>query len=202
MRYTPASVSLATALAAALILSAGAASADEIDDRVRAQFLQTTPELCFDAQAAEPDIYNLTYRDAYDGAPEQALRLYRFFCFSGAYNVVHVYFTYTDFVGVQQVFFAVPDFETRCTAGGPDPLDCKATTITTLGMTTVGELVNSAFDPATRTVESRSCWRGLCDASDHGVWVFAGGRFVLKSYEVDATYDGAVNPERIADFTR
>ena len=61
--------------------------------------------------------------------------------------------------------------------------------------------MNATFTPATKSITSVSCGRGPCDASDRGTWVFEHGRFVLEVYDVDATYDGQINPVRVVDFT-
>jgi hypothetical protein len=69
-------------------------------------------------------------------------------------------------------------------------------------MTATLSLVNSDFDPDTATLSSYSKWRGIGDASSSGTWVFDDGRFVLARYEVDASYDGEVNPETIVDYAK
>ena len=56
--------------------------------------------------------------------------------------------------------------------------------------------------PATRTVTSHSKWRGLGDASSSGQWLFHNGRFILKSYDADASYDGEINPQTVLDYGR
>jgi hypothetical protein len=38
------------------------------------------------------------------------------------------------------------------------------------------------------------------DASSRGTWVFADGGFRLIRYEVDASYDGEINPQTIVDY--
>jgi hypothetical protein len=128
------------------------------------------------------------------------MRLYRIFCFSGAYNAVHVFFSHREFEGIQQVFFAVPDYEVRCAAGTTVDDNCRLNGIDVTGMRSVGELVNSTFNAKTQSIASLSCWRGVCDASEQGVWEFRDGHFALVTYDVDPTYDGEQNPVRVADF--
>jgi hypothetical protein len=60
--------------------------------------------------------------------------------------------------------------------------------------------VNSSFDEASQTITSASKWRGVGDASDSGTWIFRNGEFTLVKYDVDASYDGEVNPETVLDF--
>jgi hypothetical protein len=38
------------------------------------------------------------------------------------------------------------------------------------------------------------------DASSTGTWLFRDGRFSLVQYEVDASYDGQINPETGLDY--
>ena len=146
-----------------------------------------------------PEVYDLTFRPSWAAAddPDQALKLYRFFCDAGAYNERHVYYTWTADDGVQSVSFALPAYEIRYEGGDYEaPLEALELT----GMTARHQLVNSAFDPETQTIGEWSCWRGLCDASGRGLWVLKDGDFSLVSYDVDPTYDGEVNLFRVADF--
>ena len=199
-------MNLRAGLAVAVALSVGiipAAQADEIDDRVRRQFQETNFELCPDAATADPQMFEVGFRDRYAApdAPEEFVRLYQFVCLAAAYNTIHVFFMVSEFAGIQQVTFAVPDIQVDCAGGGPPGETCKAATVAVRGMTTFGDLVNATFTPATKSITSVSCGRGPCDASDRGTWVFEHGRFVLEVYDVDATYDGQINPVRVVDFT-
>jgi hypothetical protein len=47
---------------------------------------------------------------------------------------------------------------------------------------------------------SWSKWRGVGDASANGTWAFKNGRFVLVKYDVDASYDGEINPQTVIDY--
>ena len=150
----------------------------------------------------EPEIHDLTYRPIYlgDDDPDLQLRLYRFFCGAGAYNVQHVYMTWTSDNGVVPVSFARPTYRVEEISGD---IDGGFTGIALTGMDAGMMLVNSRFDPATRTISEWSCWRGLCDASSRGEWVVDGerGAFRLVSYDIDPSYDGETNLYRVADFT-
>ena len=147
-----------------------------------------------------PTIHHVTFH--YPGEPQDApgrdARVYQFFCFSGPYTVMHVYYIHTEVEGIAQATFAVPDFLVHCTP--PDATECRRARIEVTGVATVAELANTEFDPVTMQLRSRICWRGPCDAFADGVWVFEGGRFVLRQYDVDATYDGEQTPVRIVDF--
>lgn len=141
-----------------------------------------------------PEIYRSTfnYRDEdYDPRP---FALMKFHCFYGAYNEVDVFYQVDDYGEIRQVQFAVPDFEVTYVG---DDFDGAVDSIEFTGFTTQDMLVNSSVDEETLTVTSWSKWRGIGDATSSGTWVFKDGDFVLIAYDVDASYDGQVNPERI-----
>jgi hypothetical protein len=64
----------------------------------------------------------------------------------------------------------------------------------------VAELVNSFYDPDSRTLTSWSKWRGVGDASATGKWLFRDGEFTLVRYDVDASYDGEINEQTVLDY--
>ncbi|TIV72916.1 MAG: DUF1176 domain-containing protein, partial [Mesorhizobium sp.] len=43
-------------------------------------------------------------------------------------------------------------------------------------------------------------WRGVGDASSSGTYLFRNGDFSLVQYDVDASYDGEINPQTIIDY--
>ncbi|WP_342587146.1 DUF1176 domain-containing protein [Kumtagia ephedrae] len=61
-------------------------------------------------------------------------------------------------------------------------------------------LVNSFYDDASKSITSAAKWRGVGDASSSGTWMFRDGTFTLVRYDVDASYDGEINPETVLDF--
>lgn len=132
-----------------------------------------------------------------DGQAEQ-VTLIRIFCMAGAYNVQHAYYWYRDFEGLMPLAFAEPAFSAQYE--NDDGLDGALLGVTVTGMTSAQTLVNSDFDPETLTITSNSLWRGIGDARSVGTWVFADGDFVLKRYDIDASYDGQVNPETVLDY--
>jgi hypothetical protein len=60
-------------------------------------------------------------------------------------------------------------------------------------------LTNSSYDEATKSIMSNAKWRGVGDASSAGTWIFRDGEFALVRYDVDASYDGEINPEPVFD---
>lgn len=169
---------------------------------VEALFRAAFSDSCmFDPASAAPDYYPtqswaLTWDEEYADAPKTAT-LYAFFCSSGAYNVNLVYYLDHPDSGPVPLAFAVPDYDVRYV---DDDYDGDVESIRVGGYTTQYMITNPEFDPDTETLTNAGHWRGLGDASSGGRWVFDKGAFVLKSYDVDATYDGEINPERIAEF--
>jgi hypothetical protein len=63
-------------------------------------------------------------------------------------------------------------------------------------------MTNTGFDPASQTIVGGPYWRGLGDASELGVWRFRQGQFVLERYEIDASYNGEVDPTEVVNYTQ
>ena len=134
-----------------------------------------------------------------DDPADQAIRkatLHELFCFSGAYNVSYVYLIETEDDGILPVFFPSPAF--RPVYENPENSE-KVLRIDISGFTANPLVVNPIYDAATATLKSYGAWRGLGDASSSGTWRFIEGEFVLTHFDVDATYDGEINPTAIYD---
>jgi hypothetical protein len=144
--------------------------------------------------------WTLTYQPSWsDDAPEESVTLVRLYCMSGAYNVSHNYYIETEYEGLRPLALAEPDFDVRYEN---DDFEGNVLGVDLTGMDATLTLVNSSFDDEAQTLTSWSKWRGLGDASSSGTWQFREGRFVLVKFEVDASYDGEVNPEVIFDHTK
>lgn len=187
------------AIAGVPLLIAAPARADAIDDEAVAAFEAAAATICTDEGTPQYEAYDLTYRPDYDGATDTQYRLYKFSCGSGAYNHFDAFFAWTEFDGVQPVAFAVPTFVPTCSR--TEGFDCvDVTDIVVTGFTTVNQLVNVVWDEANLTLTENACWRGVCDASDIGVWQFRDGEFVLVTYDVDASYNGQIDLIRVVDY--
>jgi hypothetical protein len=145
--------------------------------------------------------WTFTYQPSWDenAAPEE-VTLFRVWCMAGAYNVNHAYYIQTEFEGLMPLAFAVPTYEAIYdeTEGIDGPLE----SLTVTGMGTAHFLVNSEFNPDNLTITSNSYWRGVGDASSAGWWAFGDGEFKLQQYDIDASYDGEVNPETVVNYWR
>jgi hypothetical protein len=147
----------------------------------------------------EPDAYALHYKDAGAASdqPDRETRLFRFFCSMAAYNESAVYYTYDDVSGVRQLQFAAPELDIRYENNDSEG---KVESIHITGFQTEDQAVNSEYDDATKTITSFAKWRGVGDASSSGTYLFRNGHFALVQYDVDASYDGEINPQTIVDY--
>jgi hypothetical protein len=123
---------------------------------------------------------------------EDEITLIRIWCMSGAYNEVHAYYVHREFEGLTPLPFAVPAYKAEYEG---DDSEGTLTALKILGMNATTTLINSQYDPETRTITSYSLWRGIGDASEAGTWTFGDGRWALTNFAIDATYDEEVNPE-------
>ena len=191
-----------------LVLIVTAAQAQEaVDDAA----LMAKASALFEAMAADtcdasglgsedspPESHAIPFRYSYDAPedPERTAHLFRFFCLRGAYNEIHVYF-FSDGEGtVSPLYFAEPQYDVRYAGDSDETVEA----VTVTGFSATGQLVNSGYDPQTRTIAAHSLWRGMGDVSSSGAWVFVDGSFRLVHYEVDASYDGEINPQTLVDF--
>ena len=189
-------------LSALLVIAAPAAHAEDAADRAaltqkaKAMFAATAAATC-DGGDAAPETYPIGFRYSYDSAedPERTAVLFRFFCFSGAYNEIHIYYLADDEGALSPLYFAEPAYDVRYAGDTDETVEA----ITVTGFATTGQLVNSGYDPQARVITAHSQWRGLGDASSQGTWMFVDGGFRLVRYEVDASYDGEINPRVLID---
>lgn len=152
-----------------------------------------------DPNEAKPDAYEISYHyksDA-DSAPERQARLFRFYCSAGAYNESHIYYLYQEDDGLRELQFATPEVDIRYEN---DDTEGKVEAVNVIGYYAEDQLVNSSYDDATKSISSHSKWRGVGDASSSGLWIFRDGEFTLVKYDVDASYDGEINPETVLDY--
>jgi len=187
--------------ASAMLAVSGTAAQDAAEPGVQERLDATIAALCYgrDSAAAEayPDqSWTLGWREDWADT-DTSVTLHQFFCGAGAYNAQFVYYIVDQYDEARPVAFAVPEFEVVYENGDSEG---AVEDIALEGMTAVFMLTNSEFDPDTQTITEYQLWRGLGDASAAGVWTFKEGRFVLETYDVDASYDGEVNPARLVDY--
>ncbi|WP_157970097.1 DUF1176 domain-containing protein [Pelagibacterium sediminicola] len=189
-----------TGVFAVLALAAPASAQD-----AQAAFETAFSDFCFlDEESAAAEYYpneswSLTWEDGYSDV-QYSGTLHQFFCSAGAYNVNLVYYLEQDddpFPGLMPVSFATPHYDVEYEN---DDFEGAVETIRVRGFDTQFMLTNPEFDPEAQTITDHTLWRGLGDAFSSGHWVFDKGQFVLKTYDVDATYDGEQNPQRIVEY--
>ena len=146
-----------------------------------------------------PGSYTIPFRYKWDtdSDPMREARLFRFFCSAGAYNLKHIYYLQNDGEGLRELHFATPYLDVRYV---DDNSDEKVDSIYVAGFVAADQLVNSSYDEATLSITSHSLWRGIGDASSSGLWIFRDGDFTLVKFEVDASYDGEINPQTVVDY--
>jgi hypothetical protein len=169
-------------------------------EQAKALFAATHAEECAAAsigsasEPPEPDLYTIKY-PASDGGDLEA-RLFRFFCSMAAYNEDHFYYL-SDEGGVREVTFAAPELDIHYENGDSEG---KVEAVNIIGFRSDGRLPNSFYHEETLTIASHAKWRGVGDASAGGTWLFRNGEFTLVKYDVDASYDGEINPEPVLDY--
>ena len=170
-------------------------------DEVKAKFASQFADECSRAFEMpeiipETEVYELSYRYRYEepDSPPHRLQLYRFYCTSGAYNVQDVYYSVVEYDGARPIAFAEPVVEATYPNGKHIPDDDEQVErLAITGFIGRHTLTNSSFDEKTHTISSNSYWRGLGDASSHGEYRLEDDLFVLKRFDVDASYDGEVS---------
>lgn len=187
-------------------LPEGGESASPVDwaARVREAFASGFKETCAPQEGGppvserQPEVFDLKFKDALDAPedPERTASLYRLFCARGAYNESHVFYLHSG-DELTLASFAEPfihvNYENEDSEG-------KVLGIKVTGLRARNVLVNSSVDTKMLSVSSADKWRGVADASSSGTWLFKDGGFVLSTFEVDASYDGRINPKMVADY--
>ncbi|KQZ78261.1 hypothetical protein ASD64_13045 [Mesorhizobium sp. Root157] len=174
---------------------------DSALDQAKQVFAATYGEQCDQTRPGgepigEPDSYAIRYK-ADDDSSEREVRLFRFFCSMAAYNEDAVYYVSDAVEGVRQLQFAAPELDIHYENNDSDG---KLEAVNVIGFRTDDRLVNSGYDEASHTITSHAKWRGAGDASSSGTWLFRGGSFSLVQFDVDASYDGEINPETVVDY--
>ena len=104
--------------------------------------------------------------------------IYRIGCRLHAYNLAEIWFQRSDQGSLKPIYFAKPILSSS----------------RVVGLETVNELMNAAFDPETNEISNHYKWVGHGDQSEGGTWKFEDGRLILKEYHVDVVADQKVDP--------
>lgn len=172
--------------------------------RAKAMFVAAYRDSCdvlthsVEAVAPEPDIHVIKFhgKDDDPSAPEREMQLLRFYCGAGAYNEIHHYYLAVS-DGVAELQFARPELNIRYENGDSDG---KVEDIRITGFSSDGALINSDWDEKNRTITDYAKWRGVGDAFTSATYQFQDGVFRLVHYDVDASYDGEIDPQTVLDY--
>ncbi|WP_265519571.1 DUF1176 domain-containing protein [Nitratireductor luteus] len=200
-KLTPTDEPLETALPAQCGDGPPAETRDALMETASRRFATLYDGVCPAGQSepGAPESYTIRFNYPYDeaDAPKREARLFRFFCGRGAYNENHAYFLANEDNEVLPLRFAVPELDIRYEN---DDTSAPVEDLRIIGYSASDLLVNSSYDPETLTITSHAKWRGVGDASSSGTWLFRSGTFQLVKYDVDASYDGEINPETMLDY--
>ncbi len=128
-----------------------------------------------------------------ESAARQAL-LIGFPCQSGAYNQTEVFLMADEHGTITEVLFPSPMVDVVWPEGDQSQQPVSVS----LGETRdLREVVNPAYDPASRKMVERNKWRGQNDAYSLTEWGYKDGRFQLVHFAVDAIFDGEDRPETL-----
>lgn len=116
-------------------------------------------------------------------------------CGAGAYNRIFAYWVEDSYGGLRQLAFAMPVVETVMER--PDDPESPVREARVTGWTASTMLVSATFDPATLTFSHTAMARGLGDAFNAGTWQLGLDQAVIQTFDVDASYDGEVNPVKV-----
>lgn len=179
------------------------AHADALDARAVAVFSAAYADSCYSAFLEDgsliepPQRFALSAPQTHADAPVP-MDLWLFRCNVGSYNVQSVLLGHSDANGVTPLWLARPDLDIV----PEDPADPAGAVreVRIVGWTASAVVVNAEIDAARGELREVGYWRGIGDASSTAVWRLVDEGFRLVRYDVDPTYDGAVNPVTLVQF--
>jgi hypothetical protein len=150
----------------------------------------------------KPDGYNMVYHLTYrtkgqdQDSPDEKVTLIQLECGTGAYNYSSFYVIRDGEGRWRIVDFAEPVAEYDYTDENFSRLKAPPKVS---GFVTDDVLVNSEYSEETKSIKSAYKWRGIGDASSGGEWQFIEGRFVLKRFWMDPTYQAPTGGDEDPD---
>jgi hypothetical protein len=187
----------------AVLALTGSAAADELDERAISAFSAAFADTCSGAFLEDGSLIEPPERDtllspmSYDDVAVP-VELWLFRCNIGAYNLQSVVIGHTESEGIGVLTFARPDLD--IVLEDPDDLESAVREVRIVGWSASPIVVNAEIDRARGELRETGYWRGMGDASSTAVWRLVDLGFRLERYDVDATYDGEVNPATIVRF--
>lgn len=144
----------------------------------------------------EPQLYKFSHKDTYDDEARD-YQLFRIPCWMAAYNQGDAFVLFDSYGEASLIAFAVPDYTIKYV----DPeSDEKVESVIVTGYRARMTVGFSDFNPETLQISEYHKSRGLGDASTSAIWQYSSGTFVLRSFSVDASYDGELNQNGLVNF--
>lgn len=196
---TPIAVAILLSGAVSFPVLADSPANEKLISHARTILAATYGDECNDRFSNHEDIgdkvYSVTWKKRYhaDESPAPKGQLVKLYCDAGAYNNRHSWFIVDQDGRLSLISFAAPSF--TAIYDNEDHSSVKSLTVD--GMIAYSQLVNSEFSPELGEISMVVYWRGVGDASTNGTWKLFDGSMVLKTFEVDASYDGKTTPKRI-----
>ena len=82
----------------------------------------------------------------------------------------------------------------------PEDFASPVSEIRIIGWSASPFVINAQMDPEAGELYEHAFWRGIGDASSTVVWQLVDEAFRIRRFDVDATYDGEINPETLVAF--
>lgn len=117
-------------------------------------------------------------------------QIFTFVCNVAAYNISSVTYVASTDSAPKVATFAVPQYEYN--------EQTKKLVVTGISATQI--IPYGDFDAKTLSISTFHKGRGVGDAFVAGTYRFVNGEFLLKKYDVDATYDGKINPVTVINY--
>ena len=186
-----------------VLLLAAPAAAGTLDDRATAVFATGYADACMSAFLEDgslieaPQRFSMRSVASWTDDPEP-MEVWLFRCNIGAYNVQSVVIAHSEANGVMPLSFARPDLD--IVHEDPEDFDSPVSEIRITGWSASPFVVNAHLDPELGELHEYAFWRGIGDASSMAVWQMVDETFRIRRYDVDATYDGEINPVTLVRF--
>ena len=194
---------LLPALALAVPVFVFPALADPLDDQAIAVFSGGYADACMSAFLEDgsliqpPERFSMLSASSWGDDPVP-MEIWLFRCNIGAYNTQSVLVGHSESNGVMPLTLARPDLDIVNEV--PDDISSPVREIRIVGWSASPFVVNAELDTATGELHEAAFWRGIGDASSTGVWRLVDEAFRMQRYDVDASYDGEINPETLVQF--
>ncbi|WP_116084450.1 hypothetical protein [Tropicimonas sp. IMCC34011] len=171
------------------------ALADELEEEAVALFEAAYPEdQCWSYYESRPAPQRREFT-VEGGAEPETVTTFEFTCVSAAYNVVKAVLVHTQIDGLRVQSFAYPAMDITYEGGSDvDAPVGPVERIEIVGYGTKSVVTTPVTDEETGQIVAEEKWRGIGDAGTSGTWELTSGGYILTGFEIDATYNGEIDP--------